>query len=178
MTGCINTLAVRWLPAALAFAMAGQALAEGWSWPSFDGGPQTAESLYRSRCGGCHALDHNKYGPAHHALIGRTAGTQPGYRYSEALAKSGIVWTPTTLDLWLTNPRKMVPGTRMAESFGNPDQRRLIIDFLKSRAGVKGLTLLITIEAGTDAVLTIRARRYGGNTTAAKIFSTATDSRA
>jgi cytochrome c len=88
--------------------------------------------LYQAKCKGCHALDRNKYGPSHHELLGRTAGTQPGYRYSDALSRSHIVWTEASLDAWLQNPRSMVPGTRMDARFTDPEQRRLIIGFLKT----------------------------------------------
>ena len=88
--------------------------------------------LYRARCEGCHALDRNKYGPSHHDLLGRTAGTQPGYRYSDALSRSRIVWTASALDEWLRDPRKMVPGTRMDVRVTDPEQRRLIIEFLQA----------------------------------------------
>jgi cytochrome c len=111
-------------------------------WP-FQSDPATLTDarLYRDRCGGCHALDHNKYGAAHRNLLGRTAGTQPGYRYSAALARSGIVWTDATLDTWLTDPRMMVPGTRMDVKFGDAVERRRIIGFLKGDASrVAGAT--------------------------------------
>jgi cytochrome c len=88
--------------------------------------------LYQAKCKGCHALDRNRYGPSHHELFGRTAGTQPGYRYSDNLSRSGVVWTEASLDQWLQNPRKMVPGTRMDARFTDPEQRRLIIEFLKT----------------------------------------------
>jgi cytochrome c len=88
--------------------------------------------LYQAKCRGCHDLGRNKYGPSHHELFGRPAGTQPGYRYSEALSRSHIVWTEASLDEWLQNPRKMIPGTRMDARFTDPEQRRLIIEFLKT----------------------------------------------
>jgi cytochrome c len=90
--------------------------------------------LYRARCGGCHALDRNKYGPSHHDLLGRAAGTQPGYRYSDALSRSRIIWTPKSLDEWLQGPRKMVPGSRMDVRVTDPEQRRLVIEFLQTNA--------------------------------------------
>jgi cytochrome c len=94
--------------------------------------PMAGPPLYRARCGGCHALDRNKYGPSHHDLLGRTAGTQPGYRYSDALSRSGIIWTSASLDEWLRDPGKLVPGTRMDVRVADPEQRRLIIEFLKT----------------------------------------------
>jgi len=34
----------------------------------------------------------HKVGPNLHDVVGRRAGTSEGFRYSEALAQSGIVW--------------------------------------------------------------------------------------
>jgi len=120
----------------LGLAMASQAIAEGIQWP-FGLGPtvMTGKALYQSRCGGCHALDHNKYGPSHHGVFGRLAGTQAGYHYSAALAHSGVVWNAQTLDQWLSGPRRMIPGTRMNETVQDAAQRRLIIEFLEQQSG-------------------------------------------
>ena len=52
-------------------------------------------------CQACHELDTNKTGPKHRGLVGRKAGTVPGFKYSVALAQSGITWTPENLDTWL-----------------------------------------------------------------------------
>ncbi len=126
--------------AASALILAAPGIATAGLWP-FQSDPATLTDaqLYKDRCGGCHALDHNKYGPAHRNLPGRTAGTQPGYRYSAALARSGVVWTEANLDAWLTDPRKMVPGTRMDARFGDPVERRRIVGFLKAASsGVAG----------------------------------------
>jgi cytochrome c len=122
--------------AASALILAAPTIAMAGLWP-FQSDPATLTDaqLYKDRCGGCHALDHNKYGPAHRDLLGRTAGTQPGYRYSAALARSGVVWTEASLDAWLTDPRKMVPGTRMDVKLGDPVERRRIIGFLKAAPG-------------------------------------------
>jgi cytochrome c len=52
----------------------------------------------------------------HRGLFGRTAGTLPGYAYSAAMKKAGakgLVWNAKTLDAYLTNPQKVVPGTKM-----------------------------------------------------------------
>ncbi len=102
------------------------------SWP-FGLGPveHTGPALYAARCGGCHTFDHNKYGPKHRGVFGRLAGTQPGYKYTEALKPSRIVWTAETLDRWTEDPRRLVPGTRMDARLKSPDERRLIIDYLR-----------------------------------------------
>ena len=46
-------------------------------------------------------------------IIGRTAGTYPDYPYSEALAGSGIVWTPAALRAWMEDNTGFMPGTKM-----------------------------------------------------------------
>ena len=79
---------------------------------------------------GCHSLDDNDVGPKHRGVVGRKAGAVPGYSYSAALKGSGIVWTPEKLNLWLTNPQKLVPGAKMFFSVANPKQRADIIAYL------------------------------------------------
>ena len=72
--------------------------------------------LFRS-CSRCHSVtpdDENKSGPTFYGLIGRRAGSVPGYPYSRALAESGIVWTEETLArLFELGPENYLPGTRM-----------------------------------------------------------------
>ncbi|MGE5616472.1 MAG: c-type cytochrome, partial [Bacillota bacterium] len=52
--------------------------------------------VYERLCSGCHALDVNRYGPAHRGVFGRKAGSARDYVYSEALASSAIVWSEDT----------------------------------------------------------------------------------
>ncbi len=93
------------------------------------GDPLTGRTLYQS-CTGCHSLDENDVGPKHRGVVGRRAGSVPGYAYSAALRTSGIVWTPAYLDHWLTNPQKLVPGAKMYFSVANSKQRADIIAYL------------------------------------------------
>lgn len=76
------------------------------------GDPAAGEAVY-SRCQGCHALEYNRTGPKHCGLLGRRAGSVPGFEYSPAMKQSGIVWNAKTLDRFLANPTKAVPGTTM-----------------------------------------------------------------
>lgn len=71
------------------------------------------QDLYTARCGACHSVADNGAGPRHRGLFGCRAGTQAGYDYSEALRKSGIVWSDKMLDRWLADPNSMVPGNKM-----------------------------------------------------------------
>ena len=89
------------------------------------------EAVY-SRCLACHALAYDRTGPRHCGLFGRQAGTVPGFAYSDAMRHSKIVWDEKTLDLFLQNPLKAVPGTSMGYA-GIPDaqERADLIAYLK-----------------------------------------------
>ena len=73
-------------------------------------------------CATCHTLERgvNNVGPSLFGLFGRKAGEIADYRYSPAMKKSGITWTPQTLDTYIADPQKAVPGNRMPYA-GLPD---------------------------------------------------------
>ncbi len=112
---------------ALALAVAGLAPAA-----AAGGDPANGARIYE-RCGACHSIERNRTGPRHCGLIGRAAGNVPGFKYSRAMARSGIVWTRETLDGFLENPRAIVPGNRMGYA-GVKDwaERRDLIAYLES----------------------------------------------
>jgi len=47
-------------------------------------------------------------------IVGRPAGTFPGYSYSDANKNSGLTWDEATLKEYLKSPRAKVPNTKMA----------------------------------------------------------------
>lgn len=79
------------------------------------------EQVY-ARCLACHALATDRVGPRHCGLLGRRAGTVPGFGYSPAMKKSKLIWDEKTLDRFLTKPLKVVPGTAMTYD-GVPDAK-------------------------------------------------------
>ena len=88
-----------------------------------------------NQCKACHSLDEgvNRVGPSLAALEGRVAGAVDGFRYSDALKDSGIVWDADTLDA--TWPIR-VQYPRQSYGFpGNPDegQRAAVIEYLFSQ---------------------------------------------
>lgn len=90
------------------------------------------QSLYLARCGACHSLSENGAGPSHRDVFGRRAATQPGFDYSEALKRSGLVWTAEALDRWLRDPNALVPGNAMRVQLATePVDRADIIAFLE-----------------------------------------------
>jgi cytochrome c len=92
-----------------------------WSPALAAGNPQHGAEVYE-RCMGCHAIGREVVGPDHAGLYGRRAGSLPGYDYSPAMRAFGQVWDDTTLDRFLSNPRGVVPGTKMGFA-GIPDAR-------------------------------------------------------
>ena len=93
------------------------------------------ERLYQERCGACHSLDEHGAGPKHRGLIGRKAGTQPGFDYSAALAASNIVWSAQTLERWIADPNALVPGNKMiVQLASDPADRAAIVAYLVASA--------------------------------------------
>jgi len=92
------------------------------------------KELYESRCGGCHSLDQDRIGPRHRGLIGRKAGAVAGFEYSPALRASRIVWSSQTLDAWLTNPERLIPGQRMNYSVPDAADRAALIAYLEAQS--------------------------------------------
>jgi cytochrome c len=86
-----------------------------------DGDPARGEKRFEE-CATCHTLERgvNNVGPSLNGVIGRKAGDIADFRYSPALKKSGITWTPQTLDTFIADPQKEVPGNRMPFA-GMPD---------------------------------------------------------
>jgi cytochrome c len=66
-------------------------------------------------CTACHKLEAgaNNVGPSLHGIFTRKAGELADFRYSPAMKRSGITWSPETLDKFIADPQAMVPANRM-----------------------------------------------------------------
>jgi cytochrome c len=73
-------------------------------------------------CAACHTTERgvNKVGPSLSGLFDRKAGELADFRYSAALKRSGITWTPQSLDTFIADPQHAVPANRMPYA-GMPD---------------------------------------------------------
>ena len=89
------------------------------------------QQLYAARCIACHSLDENRVGPKHRGVYGRKAGRAENYDYSAALSRAKIVWDDKTLDRWLADPEKLVPGQKMGYQVPEAVDREDLIAFLK-----------------------------------------------
>ena len=98
-------------------------------------GDAAAGETVFAQCRTCHLIDEgrNGVGPSLYGVIGRTAGTVEGFRYSDANASSGVTWTPEVMFDYLESPREFMPGTRMAfPGLRDPQDRADLIAYLES----------------------------------------------
>jgi cytochrome c len=96
-----------------------------------EGDADRGHQLFDRRCGGCHSLDSDKEGPRLRGVYGRKAGTVPTFKYSDAVAKSGVTWDDSNLDKWLTDPDKFIPDADMDFHLEKADERADVIAYLK-----------------------------------------------
>ena len=69
------------------------------------------------KCAACHSIAQggaNKIGPALWGVLGRKAGTVPGYKYSKSIVAYGKPWSFEEMDGFLTKPKDWIKGTKMA----------------------------------------------------------------
>ena len=119
------------LARALALAALASALQASHAAP---GDAKRGEEIY-SRCLACHALAYDRTGPRHCALFGRRAGSVPGFAYSDAMKRSRIVWDAKSLDRFIAEPLKTVPGTAMGYAGVKDARERADLIAYLERAG-------------------------------------------
>jgi cytochrome c len=102
------------------------------------GDPVRGERVFQ-HCYSCHSVvagETNLRGPNLRGVIGRRAGTFPGFEYSQAFAAAagerGLLWTRTTLDAFLADPEAFIAGTAMTQHLPGADDRRDVIEFLEA----------------------------------------------
>lgn len=95
--------------------------------------PDRSKEVFRKSCAGCHSVKCNRQGPKLEGLFGRTAGSVSDFDYTPQLKASGIVWTEETLNAFLADPNKLVPGTAMAGwgEVANANERKDLIAYLR-----------------------------------------------
>ena len=84
------------------------------------------EKIFKAQCGICHAVvaGQNGVGPTLFGVVGRPAGSVPGFNYTADHKKLGVTWDAATLDKYLANPRAMVPDTSMVYAGLKDDAER------------------------------------------------------
>lgn len=92
---------------ALTLGFAADAVAEG--------DPGKGKRVF-AKCMACHDVgaERNKVGPHLVGIFGRTAGAVDGFKYSDAMANSGVVWSEETIAAYVMDPKGFIEGNRMA----------------------------------------------------------------
>ena len=114
------------------------ALLSGAALAQDSGGASEDQLAFNNHCRTCHVTkegDH-RLGPSLHNIIGREAGSVPGFGYSTAMADAGLVWDEETLDRYIENPDAVVPGNNMKPYSGitSAEERAKIIAHLKAES--------------------------------------------
>ena len=84
------------------------------------------KAVFESQCSICHSVAPgvNSIGPTLFGVVGRSAGSVPGFEYTADHKKLGVTWDAATLDKYITNPRAMVPDTTMIYAGLKDDAKR------------------------------------------------------
>lgn len=86
---------------------------------SFAADAAKGKTIFEHKCHVCHRIGPgatNFVGPDLNGLDGRPIASEAGYTYSDAdqaKKKTGFVWNAKTFDVYITNPQKDIPGTKM-----------------------------------------------------------------
>ena len=82
--------------------------------PALTGDAAAGRQVFQ-KCRACHSLDAGKngVGPSLANIVGEKAAAVPGYNFSPAMKASNLTWDAATLDAYLTDPQKLVPGNKM-----------------------------------------------------------------
>jgi cytochrome c len=96
------------------------------------------QQVFNNACRTCHTVKEgdNRQGPNLYKIVGRKAGSLPGYGYSSAMKEADFVWDADKLDRFIANPDAIVSGNNMKPFSGlaSADDRAKIIAFLQSAA--------------------------------------------
>ena len=98
---------------------------------------------FQRKCSVCHTLTPdgaNRAGPTLYDVFGRKAGTLPGYKFSKAIIKSGIIWNAKTIaQLFDDGPDVMIPGTKMpVQRLKSIERRDELVEFLEKATAPQG----------------------------------------
>ena len=85
-------------------------------------------------CAACHTTDGSKsLGPSLKGVYGRKAGSLAGFTYSRAMRNSGVLWDEKSLDAFIAEPQKAIPGNTMPfGGISDPRQRAEVVHYLKT----------------------------------------------
>src|SRR5215469_2330322 len=87
------------------------------------------EAAFNDQCSQCHTIGAMNQGPNLAGVVGRKAGTSPGFPYTPAMKASKLTWTPANLEKFLADSQAAVPGTAMSVSVPSAAERADIVAY-------------------------------------------------
>lgn len=114
------------------------------------------------KCTSCHNAEDggaNGTGPNLWDIVGHSAGGKDGFKYSSAMAQSGLTWDYETLDGFLTKPTKYLSGTAMNfVGLKKEGDRAAVIAYLRAQAASPAaMPVPATVEASAEDITDIAA---------------------
>ncbi len=92
-------------------------------------------------CSSCHTLSQGgptMTGPNLYGILGEKAGVRAGFKFSDGMVAAGFVWDAAHLDTWITDPKAMIPGTKMTfAGLKDAKDRTDVIAYLMTQMGFK-----------------------------------------
>lgn len=92
-------------------------------------------------CSSCHTLSEGgpvMTGPNLYHILGEKAGVRAGFTFSDPMKAAGFTWDASHLDTWITDPKVMIPGTKMTfAGLKDPKDRTDVIAYLMVQTGYK-----------------------------------------
>lgn len=127
---------------ALSLSLGGSAYAADDTAFEITGDAAKGEKAFK-KCKACHQVGdgaQNKVGPQLNGVLGRAFGAVEDFKYSSTLmelaADPEMVWTPETLDAFLTKPKDYIKGTKMSfAGLRKEDERTDVIAYLAQFSG-------------------------------------------
>ena len=115
----------------------------GFSLPAAANGPaamsEDGAKIFRTKCAVCHTVEKEKHrvGPSLYGVVGRKAGTAPGFTRYTGLKEASYSWDDAALDTYLEDPDKFVKAkggkhSGMAFKLPKPEERKAVIEYLKT----------------------------------------------
>jgi nitrite reductase (NO-forming) len=134
--------------------------------PGLQGDAAAGRQVFK-KCQACHSLESGKtiLGPSLAGIVGRKSAADANFSYSPALKQASLTWDAATLDAYLMDPQKTVPGNRMPFPGLKTDRdRKDVIAFLATPASPSGTPVAASSKAAPPSAATAPQAKSDGNT--------------
>jgi nitrite reductase (NO-forming) len=118
---------------------------------SLAGDPQVGKLVYR-KCQACHSMEpgKNSVGPSLAGIVGKKSASDPAYNYSQAMRNANLTWDIRTLDAYLIDPQKAMPGNKMPfPGLKTENERQNLVAFLAASSSPGGAVVAQRTPAPT-----------------------------